>query len=689
MSVVDLPLARPVDPAMAPEPPEAATVLEAVARRVLARAVRRAEWLERSSSTSARSAASSHPVALLSQPDVARAEHRFYSEDPSVRELSGEIQRCEALLQSERHDPLAVLCHAFELAEAERDVIEVCLARAIEPAVAEAFAKIDARGVTTEALVAALFGRRLPVLSPAGALRSWQLLQKPSELEDADELRLDPFILDYLAGARGCDPQLVARTSRIEERPPLPDWPVHSLVRRLAEIGKTNAVRIAIVGPPGSGRRTFAACVAREMGLHAVQVEASKTDDEAMVRLCAHRQAILFGHAVVWTGDGAGAGGNLTPGVATVQFVVGDHDVELTPIEGVVDERVTLPALGVDQRRQLWRRLLPETAAWTETAAAHLAERFRVQVGDIARVASTRATDVESVHEHCRELSRHRLGDLGVLLPCPFERADLLLPEQLNRTLDEFLFEAAARTRFWEEPSAKRLFPRGRGLVGLMTGPPGTGKTMAAQVVARELGLDLIRIDVAASVSKYIGETAKNLRRLFARAREMNAVLLFDEADALFSKRTDVKDAHDRYANTDTNYLLQLLEDYQGIALLASNKKNNIDAAFVRRIRFVLDFPRPGPEQRQQIWRRLVRELLSPEDEKRLAANLDGLAKTLELSGAQIKLSLLAGVFLAKQSGGPLAFGHLYRGIDRELMKEGRNLTPKDRERLVRAGVRL
>ncbi len=142
---------------------------------------------------------------------------------------------------------------------------------------------------------------------------------------------------------------------------------------------------------------------------------------------------------------------------------------------------------------------------------------------------------------------------------------------------------------------------------------------MAAQVIAAELGLDLFRIDLAASVSKYIGETSKNLRRIFARAAEMNAVLLFDEADSLFSKRTDVKDSHDRYANTDTNYLLQLLEGFDGIALLASNKRQNIDIAFVRRLRYVMDFPRPDAAERLRIWERLVRELLGDESAKELA----------------------------------------------------------------------
>jgi SpoVK/Ycf46/Vps4 family AAA+-type ATPase len=259
-----------------------------------------------------------------------------------------------------------------------------------------------------------------------------------------------------------------------------------------------------------------------------------------------------------------------------------------------------------------------------------------------------------------------------------------MLPTALHRVLDHFLFEAKERVRFWENPSASRLFPRGRALVAMMTGPPGTGKTMAAQVIASELGLDLFRIDLASSLSKYIGETAKNLARIFARAAEMNAVLLFDEADALFSKRTDVQDAHDRYANTDTNYLLQLIEDFDGIALLASNRKSNIDSAFVRRIRYVMDFQNPEAGERLQIWRRLTNELVGADREAELGPLLRRIAEQVELTGAQIKLALLGAVFGARQARQPLSLGHLYLGIEREMTKAGRDLGPKARERIER-----
>jgi len=165
----------------------------------------------------------------------------------------------------------------------------------------------------------------------------------------------------------------------------------------------------------------------------------------------------------------------------------------------------------------------------------------------------------------------------------------------------------------------------------------------------------------------------------------MNAVFLFDEADALFAKRTEVKDAHDRHANTDTNYLLQLLADFDGVALLASNRKNNVDPAFMRRIRFILEFPRPGVQERQMIWQRLLEEMAGPGAAEALRTPVERLSEMVEMSGAQIKVALLSALFAAAQEGQPLGLPQLYRGINRELAKEGRAISPKDRERIERA----
>ncbi|MGH6919071.1 MAG: ATP-binding protein, partial [Geminicoccaceae bacterium] len=328
----------------------------------------------------------------------------------------------------------------------------------------------------------------------------------------------------------------------------------------------------------------------------------------------------------------------------------------------------------------------PESVAWPAHELERLVTRYQLNVGDIAAVARRVPGGARDAADFARELTRQRLGELGHLLDCLFTWDDLVLPDRLRQGLEDFAFEARDRATFWEMAGARRLFPRGTGLVGLFSGPPGTGKTMAAQIVAAELEMDLFRIDLASVVSKYIGETAKHLRQIFARAARMNAVLLFDEADALFSKRTDVSDAHDRYANADTSYLLQLLEEYRGIVILATNKKQNIDPAFIRRVRYVFDFPRPDVAERRRIWRQVISELCGKETLQGLAGTIDALGANVDLSGAQIKGAVLASIFAARRRREPLAMPHLLQGLERELGKEGRTLGSREQERLLRDG---
>src|SRR5207247_6142077 len=221
----------------------------------------------------------------------------------------------------------------------------------------------------------------------------------------------------------------------------------------------------------------------------------------------------------------------------------------------------------------------------------------------------------------------------------------------------------------------ERKLPLGRGINALFSGPPGTGKTMAAQVIASEFQLDLYQIDLSQVVSKYIGETEKNLRKVFDEADASQAILFFDEADALFGKRSEVKDAHDRYANIEVGYLLQRMEEYEGIAILATNLRQNVDEAFVRRLRFIVEFPFPDEEHRRRIW-----EVTFPR-EAPLADDVDvaALARDLKLAGGNIKNIALAAAFGAATDGGGIGMSHLLRAARREYQKIGRSWTEPSR----------
>jgi SpoVK/Ycf46/Vps4 family AAA+-type ATPase len=214
---------------------------------------------------------------------------------------------------------------------------------------------------------------------------------------------------------------------------------------------------------------------------------------------------------------------------------------------------------------------------------------------------------------------------------------------------------------------ARRLGSR-TGVNALFSGPPGTGKTMAAEVLASDLGLDLYKIDLSSVVSKYIGETEKNLERIFTAAENANVILFFDEADALFGKRSEVRDSHDRYANVEISYLLQRMEEYDGLAILASNLRQNMDEAFVRRLHFIVEFPFPDEEDRRRIW-----DVHFPAELPREAdVDTASLARSYKLTGGSIRSIVLDAAFLAAAEGRAVSAQHLVRAARREYQKMGK-----------------
>jgi hypothetical protein len=654
--------------------------LDWVVELVALRARRRLAWLDHLRSD-ARLAGIDDPV----------AERAFYAEHQPLAQLGARIDKLEAHL-ADAEDPLSELARAFRLSPAEHDLLMACLAVELEPALGDLYARLNGHSeqrYATGVLAARLFDHgRAQLWNAGGALATWGLVHAV-EIGPGlpSPLTVDPQVTAQLRRELGLDPVLVGHAEIIEVHEPLDSWPLAAMGERVERsLAAGQPLRLVLVGPPGSGRRSLAASLARQFGAGALGIDSDELDDESWPEIYVRvvRLAVMAGLIPVWHGARTDRRWPRLVAPGPLQVVTCEDPRSLRPLAGAVDQIVVMPNSDLDERLASWRRLVPVSAAWPEDAIEHLAARHRLSVGDIKEIGRRMPITVEEAGQMAREQTRGRLGELGRLLDCPFEWSDLVLGDDLRDSLMEFTFEAAERVRFWEQPGAKRLFPRGTGLVGLLAGPPGTGKTMAAQVVAADLELDLFRINLATVISKYIGETAKNLDKVFSRAARMNAVLLFDEADALFSKRTEVKDSHDRYANTDTNYLLQLLEDYQGIALLATNKKNNIDPAFIRRIRYVLEFRRPDVDQRRTIWRRILRELVGADVLRELEPAIALIAEAVEMSGAQIKNAVLAAVFVARRRRRPLGVEDLMRGIDRELGKEGRGLSKRERERLRR-----
>ena len=278
----------------------------------------------------------------------------------------------------------------------------------------------------------------------------------------------------------------------------------------------------------------------------------------------------------------------------------------------------------------------------------------------------------ERLWDACRVHTQPRLEGLAQRIEPAATWDDLVLPKNQKQILSHIAVHVRRRAKVYETWGFASKGSRGLGISALFAGPSGTGKTMAAEVLANELRLDLYRIDLSQVVSKYIGETEKNLRRVFDSAEEGASILLFDEADALFGKRSEVRDSHDRYANIEVSYLLQRMEAYRGLAILTTNRKNALDQAFLRRIRFVIEFPFPDIAQRLEIWRRVFPEL-TPTEELRV----DRLA-CLNASGGNIRNIAMNAAFLAADTSEPVRMSHLLHAARCEFAKLEKPLTESE-----------
>jgi len=341
-----------------------------------------------------------------------------------------------------------------------------------------------------------------------------------------------------------------------------------------------------------------------------------------------------------------------------------------------------VPKPDADAQREMWRQALSSMKNSLNGHVEAIVQQFdfgpqaipkAVAAGKVR--ASLRTADGEGelsaddLWQACREQTGWHLDELAQhITPC-YTWEDIVLPEDTFRQLQEIAAQVANRPRVYEAWGFGAQLKRGRGISVLFSGPSGTGKTMAAEVLANHLKLDLYRVDLAGVVSKYIGETEKNLRGVFDAAEQSGAILFFDEADALFGKRTEVKDSHDRYANIEVNYLLQRMEDHRGLAILATNRKSSLDRAFMRRLRFLVDFPFPGAEGRRNIWRKVFPHQM-PVD----GLDYDSLSR-LELAGGNIRNIALNAAFLAASEGGPLCMAHIVGAARREYAKIDKMVT--------------
>jgi AAA+ superfamily predicted ATPase len=543
------------------------------------------------------------------------------------------------------------------------------------------------------------------------------LLPDPNQVHPpfpAHYLKLDEQLVRLLLRQPGLDSRLAPFCEWVGATAALDDLPVGDEQKRalLALVSGARAagrsLKLHFHGPRGVSKRSAAEALAAEVGACLLVCDLSRALDAAdfgqalklVFREAQMQDAILYLDGVdsLHTSERAphaklfGAALDACAGVAILagerEGLAGGSHGSL----GVID--VPFPAQDFAQRRACWLDALRRRGVMLDDAGLDaLAGRFRMTRGQIEsaadaavqralwREAALTPDDSDGSHgapgllpklsdlfASARAQASHNLGDLARKVEARYDWGDIVLPDDQLSQLKELCRQVKHRHVVYGEWGFGRKLSLGKGLNALFGGPPGTGKTMAAEVVARELSLDLYKIDLSQVVSKYIGETEKNLDRIFREARASFSILFFDEADALFGKRSEVRDAHDRYANIEVGYLLQKMEEYDGIAVLATNLRQHMDEAFIRRMHVIVEFPFPDEQYRRRIW-----EVTFPR-ETPLAGdvNFGTLAAEIKLPGGNIKNIALTAAFFAAEEGSAVHMRHLERAARREHQKLGR-----------------
>ncbi len=523
-------------------------------------------------------------------------------------------------------------------------------------------------------------------LSPSRPLRYWRLVEMmPGDALTTSPLRIDERILHYLTGVQSIDERL---------RPLLKPAPAPRELppsyRAIAEVAAAAWRRtpddsqlpvIQFCGADWAANAEIAATAVALAGLGLQSVAANNlprtaSEIDLFVRLW-DREGALSGSALLLDCDEVlGADGTAASALAALlESIRGPLCVSTRGPRQCgprVVKLIEVNPLTADEQADAWRSALAPFPAMNR-ALVKLGSQFSLSPATIRSVASELGPDADAgldrLWDACRLHARPRVEALAHRIEPAAAWQDLVLPQKQMDTLRHIAIHVRQRARVYQSWGFATKGTRGLGITAMFAGPSGTGKTMAAEVLANDLRLDLYRIDLSQVVSKYIGETEKNLQRVFDAAETGAAILLFDEADALFGKRSEVKDSHDRYANIEVSYLLQRMEAYRGLAILTTNRKSALDQAFLRRIRFVVEFPFPEPAERAEIWRRVFPPATPVE-----GLRVDRLAR-LNAAGGHIRNIALGAAFLAAEANEPVRMAHLLSAARSEFAKLERPLT--------------
>ncbi len=586
--------------------------------------------------------------------------------------------------------PAAVdhLADCFGLSAFERELLLLCAgiemdAQLAKQAMIAMGEPLKQRGATFGLVLSTLEAPHWSALAPVRPLRRWRLVEIDESVGVAQTpLRIDERILHYLAGVNYLDVRL--RSLMQPVAPPTVMEQAHcavceAVVRAFEKVVDGDMPVLWLIGDDALGQHDIAAEVAATLGLglqalHVEDIPNNHAELEAFATLW-EREAVLLGSALLVRCSNDAwprAASRLLEQLRCVVFVSASQPQSLE--RPALHFTVNKPDLA--EQKRLWQQVLGASAAQLNGALDGIASQFRLSARTI-QSQGQQLVPILAASKHpenilwstCCTMGRSKLDELAQRIELAATWDDLILPEAQKATLRQISAHVKHRLKVHLEWGFADKSARGLGISALFTGESGTGKTMAAEVLASELQLDLYRIDLSSVVSKYIGETEKNLRRVFDAAEESGAVLLFDEADALFGKRSEVKDSHDRYANIEVSYLLQRMEAYRGLAILTSNLKAALDVAFQRRLRFIVHFSFPDQTLREAIWHSAFpsRTPLGQIDYTKLAR--------LNVAGGNIHNIALNAAFYAAEAGAPISMAHLLQAAQHDASKRERPLS--------------
>ena len=652
-----------------------------------------------------------HADWLLTNEDYI-AERKFYLENEDAMKITAAVEQAKqkteehALFLQKDNTPAAldVLTQIFGLNSTDRFLLMMCLAPEIDSSFERLYAYMQddiSRKYVTGHLAVSLFEQiaerdiamELSLL-PDAPLLKFQLIESEksvnlSTARNGTPLRINARIADYLMGVNRLDETAAQFLKPLIANNPIPETYLR-IIDKMDFLSKTNNVQsfpraLNLTGSDSSTKRNIAFRICQVMGIMPYILNPQLAVSFGMrvkeIFALLERECLLLPGAV-YIEDYESEDNNDPVKILTEEFIeefrsffiLGSKKPGYNEREMLA---VNIPKLTVSEQKEFWKTQLSDQDIYPDEKVNALVEQFDFEPDMIIKAATysrlksrlekdKKENSFDDIWAACRDQSHNDLEGLAqCITPC-YEWEDIVLPYEIFEQLRDIASQVAHRSFVYEEWGFGAKLSRGRGISALFSGPSGTGKTMAAEILAGHLKLNLYRIDLSAIVSKYIGETEKNLKQVFDSAERSGAILFFDEADALFGKRSEVKDSHDRYANIEINYLLQRMEDYRGLAILATNMKSLLDQAFLRRLRFHIDFPFPSAEYRKRIWQKFF-------PMQTALGNIDfNFLARLEIPGGSIKNIALNAAFLAADNGRVIQMDHILKATKREYSKIGK-----------------